>query len=149
MFLEALGEACGRTGWKCHAYALMPNHYHLVLETPEPNLVAGMAWLQNTYTRRHNVRHKLWGHLFGGRYKAVLVDDEMGTYEGRAQALGPLQLPQGMNLLAHSAHPQPQGNGPKCPDFRRGTHFAAGGVWEMKAETAVLTFSRRIPSLNG
>ena len=80
MFLAALGEACGRTGWKCHAYALMPNHYHLVLETPEPNLVAGMAWLQNTYTRRHNVRHKLWGHLFGGRYKAVLVDDEMGTY---------------------------------------------------------------------
>lgn len=80
MFLEALAEVCGRTGWKCHAYVLMTNHYHLVLETPEPNLVAGMAWLQNTYTRRHNVRHKLWGHLFGGRYKAVLVDDEMGTY---------------------------------------------------------------------
>ena len=80
MFLEALAEACGRTGWKCHAYVLMPNHYHLVLETPEPNLVAGMSWLQNTFTRRHNVRHKLWGHLFGGRYKSVLVDDEMGTY---------------------------------------------------------------------
>jgi len=47
MFLGVLGEACGRTGWLCHAYVLMPNHYHLVIETPEPNLVAGMAWMQN------------------------------------------------------------------------------------------------------
>ena len=75
MFLKALAEACGRTGWLCHGYVLMGNHYHLIIETPEANLVAGMAWLQNTFTRRHNVRHKLWGHLFGGRYKAVLVDD--------------------------------------------------------------------------
>jgi len=51
--------------------------------------------------------------------------------------------------LAHSAHPQPQGKGPKCPDFRRGAHFAAARVLGMKAETAVLTFSRRIPSLSG
>ena len=80
MFLKVLEEACGRTGWRCLAYVLMGNHYHLVLETPEPNLVAGMAWLQNTFTRRHNVRHRLWGHLFGGRYKAVLVDDEDGWY---------------------------------------------------------------------
>ena len=80
MFLSVLGEACGRTGWRCHAYVLMGNHYHLVIETPEPNLVAGMAWLQNTYTRRHNVKHRLWGHVFGGRYKAVLVDGEAGNY---------------------------------------------------------------------
>ena len=80
MFLAVLAEACGRTGWRCLAYVLMPNHYHLVLETPEPNLVVGMSWVQNTFTRRHNVRHKLWGHLFGGRYKAVLVDDEDAFY---------------------------------------------------------------------
>ena len=80
MFLDVLEAACARTGWLCHAFVLMGNHYHLVLETPEPNLVAGMAWVQNTYTRRHNVRHKLWGHLFGGRYKAVLVDAEAGDY---------------------------------------------------------------------
>jgi putative transposase len=79
-FLEALGEACGRTGWRVHAYALMGNHYHLVVETPEPNLVTAMGWLQNTYTRRFNLRHRLWGHLFGGRYKAVLVDGEDGAY---------------------------------------------------------------------
>ena len=47
----------------------MGNHYHLFIETPEPNLVAGMSWLQNTVTRRHNVRHLAWGRLFGDRYK--------------------------------------------------------------------------------
>ena len=80
MFLGLLEEACARTGWLCHAYVLMGNHYHLVIESPEANLVAGMAWVQNTFTRRHNVRHRLWGHLFGGRYKAVLVDAEEGSY---------------------------------------------------------------------
>jgi REP element-mobilizing transposase RayT len=65
-------EACEQTGWKVHAWVLMTNHYHFMLETPEPNLVAGMQWLQNTYTRRYNSRHRLWGRLFGDRYKAVL-----------------------------------------------------------------------------
>ncbi|MEM8569059.1 MAG: transposase, partial [Bacteroidota bacterium] len=68
LFLETLGEACGQTGWRVHAWVLMDNHYHLVIETPEANLVAGMKWLQNTYTRRFNAAHKLWGHVFGGRY---------------------------------------------------------------------------------
>lgn len=73
-FLKTLGEACKMTGWEVHAWVLMGNHYHLVLRTPEANLVAGMKWLQNTYTRRFNVRHRLWGRLFGDRYKAVLVE---------------------------------------------------------------------------
>ncbi len=71
-----LGEMCERSGMLVHAYALLDNHYHLVLETPEGNLVDGMRWFQNTYTRRFNVCHQLWGHLFGGRYKAILVDTE-------------------------------------------------------------------------
>jgi len=53
-FIKTLAEACQKTNWQVHAYGLMPNHYHLVLETPEPNLVAGMAWLQSTYTIRLN-----------------------------------------------------------------------------------------------
>lgn len=73
-FLRVLGEACEMTGWQVHAWVLMGNHYHLVIQTPEPNLVAGMKWLQNTYTRRFNVRHQAWGRLFGDRYKAVLAD---------------------------------------------------------------------------
>ena len=73
-FLDSVGEVCSRTGWRIHAYVLMGNHYHLLLETPEPNLVDGMRWLQGTYTKRFNARHKLWGHLLQGRYKALVID---------------------------------------------------------------------------
>lgn len=79
-FLKTLKEACGKTGWLVHAYALMGNHYHLVVETPEPNLVRGMTWLQGTYTARFNARHQLRGHVFGGRYKAVVVERESNDY---------------------------------------------------------------------
>ncbi len=79
-FLKCVSEACGRTGWRVHAWVLMGNHYHLFIETPEANLVEGMKWLQNTVTRRFNVRHREWGRLFGDRYKAVLVDGETAHY---------------------------------------------------------------------
>jgi hypothetical protein len=59
---------------------LMGNLYDLMVETPEGNLVAGMRWLQNTYTRRHNCRHRLWGRLFGDRYKAILSEGGSGYY---------------------------------------------------------------------
>ena len=71
-FLETLGEACGKTEWQIHAYCLMGNHFHLVVETPKANLVAGMKWLLGVYTSRFNRRHKLFGHLFSGRYKALI-----------------------------------------------------------------------------
>ena len=73
-FLKTLAEACQKTGWQVHAYCLMSNHYHLVAETPNANLVAGMAWLQSTYTIRLKHRHKLIGHVLSGRYKAQLVE---------------------------------------------------------------------------
>ena len=73
-FLATLGEVCVKTGWQIHALCLMPNHFHLVVETPQGNLVAGMKWLLGTYTARFNRRHKLFGHLFSGRYKALIVD---------------------------------------------------------------------------
>ena len=63
-FLETLGEACEKTGWTIHAYVLMGNHYHLLVETPEGNLVRGMKWVQGTYTQRYNSRQRLFGHLF-------------------------------------------------------------------------------------
>ena len=56
----------------------MPNHFHLVVETPEGDLVAGMAWLLSTYTIRFNQHHKLSGHLFSGRYKALVVEGKIG-----------------------------------------------------------------------
>lgn len=80
LFLETLGEVCRRTGWKIHAYALMGNHYHMLLETPEPNLVVGMQWFQSTYTKRFNAIHREWGHLFQGRYKAIPVEAGTGYF---------------------------------------------------------------------
>jgi REP element-mobilizing transposase RayT len=74
-FEETLKEAVEKSGWIVFAWVLMSNHYHLVFKTPEPNLVKGMTWLQNTWTRRFNSRHRLWGHLFGGRYKAIPVEE--------------------------------------------------------------------------
>ncbi|NNJ71460.1 MAG: transposase [Kiritimatiellales bacterium] len=79
MFLKTLAEACERCGWRVHAYVLMGNHYHLLLETPEANLVDGMRWLQGTYTKRFNLRYAIQGHLLQGRYKALLVDAD-GDY---------------------------------------------------------------------
>lgn len=73
-FLRTLGEASERAGFRVHAWVLMSNHYHLLIETPEANLSRGMGWLQNAYTRRINTRHRLWGHVFGGRYKAILIE---------------------------------------------------------------------------
>jgi putative transposase len=79
-FLATLGQACKKTGWQVHAFCLMPNHFHLVLETPQANLVAGMKWLLGTFTGRFNRRHKLFGHLFSGRYKALIVDGNGDGY---------------------------------------------------------------------
>jgi len=79
-FLETLGTACQKTGWQVHAYCLMSNHFHLVVETPRANLVEGMKWLLGTYTMRFNRRHKLSGHLFAGRYKSLLIDGATPGY---------------------------------------------------------------------
>ena len=79
-FLDALGEACFKTGWQVHAFCLMNNHFHIVVETPQANLVAGMKWWLGTYTSRFNRRHKQFGHLFSGRYKALIVDGSGNGY---------------------------------------------------------------------
>ena len=73
-FLKTLAEACLKTGFEIHAYCLMRNHFHLVVETPNANLVAGMRWLLSTYTNRLNHRQKLFGHVFSGRYKAIVIE---------------------------------------------------------------------------
>ena len=78
-FLKTLAETCQKAGFQVHAYCLMRNHFHLVVETPDANLVAGMRWLLSAYTLRFNHRHKRFGHVFSGRYKALVVD---GTAPG-------------------------------------------------------------------
>lgn len=74
LFLGLLGLEIGQQRWICHAYCLMNTHYHLLIETPEPNLVRGMARLNGVYTQAFNRRHQRAGHLFRGRYQSIIVD---------------------------------------------------------------------------
>jgi putative transposase len=73
-FLSTLDSVVSRQGWLCHAYCLMNNHYHLLLETPAPTLSAGMRQLNGLYTQRFNHRHGQRGHVLQGRFKSILVD---------------------------------------------------------------------------
>lgn len=74
-FLDTVREASDLMGWHVHAYVLMHNHYHLAVETPEPNLVEGMHWLQSTWATRFNRFRQERGHLFQGRYQSLLIED--------------------------------------------------------------------------
>lgn len=73
-FLELLGLLVDRFSWRCHAYCLMNNHYHLLIETPKANLSQGMRQLNGIYTQNFNRRHRRAGHVFQGRFKAVVID---------------------------------------------------------------------------
>jgi len=75
-FLEILEQTVDRFNWLCHAYCLMTNHYHLLIETVDPTLSRGMRQLNGVYTQAFNRRHERVGHVFQGRYKAILVEKE-------------------------------------------------------------------------
>jgi REP element-mobilizing transposase RayT len=91
-FLAVLAKARERFAWLVHAYCLMGNHYHLMVETPEANLSRGMRQLNGVYTQRFNRRHGRVGHLFQGRYKAILVERESYLLElCRYVVLNPLR----------------------------------------------------------
>ena len=79
-FLRTFQEAARRCGWTVYAYALMANHYHLLFQTSRANLVDGMKWLQTAYTQRFNARHRMRGHLFAGRYHAMVVEADNAHY---------------------------------------------------------------------
>ncbi len=72
-WLEIFENVCGRFGWVCYSYCLMGNYYMIVVETPNPNLSRGMRQLNGIYTQKFNREHNRVGHIFQGRYKAVLV----------------------------------------------------------------------------
>jgi REP element-mobilizing transposase RayT len=75
-FLDILETVNKRYHWMCHAYCLMDNHYHLLIETPDGNLSIGMRYLNGVYTQFFNRQHKRTGHLFQGRYKAILIQKD-------------------------------------------------------------------------
>ena len=91
-FLEILGDAIERYAWLCYAYCLMENHYHLVIETPAPNLSQGMHYLNGAYTQAHHRQHQTVGHLLQGRFKSIIVDKDHYLLElTRYVALNPVR----------------------------------------------------------
>ena len=98
-WLDNLGKVCSRFNWRIHAYCLMDNHYHLVLETPDANLSKGMRQLNGVYTQYFNRRHNRVGHVFQGRFKAILVDKEAYLLElSRYVVLNPVRARMVKNI---------------------------------------------------
>jgi len=84
MLLATLAETVEKTGWRVHAWVWMSDHYHLLVETPEANLVKGMRWFQTAYTTRFDARHRLRGHLLGGRCRGSRSSLRQQISEDRA-----------------------------------------------------------------
>ncbi len=92
VLLRVLQDVIGQWHWRCHGYCLMDNHYHLLIETPEGNLSVGMRQLNGVYTQRFNRRHQRVGHLFQGRFKAILVERDSHLLElARYVVLNPVR----------------------------------------------------------
>jgi len=92
LWLEVLTQVCERFNWCVHAYCQMGNHYHLLVETPDANLAKGMRQLNGVYTQRFNTAHNRIGHVFQGRYKAILVQKEAYLLElARYVVLNPVR----------------------------------------------------------
>ncbi|MCG3150667.1 MAG: hypothetical protein PCFJNLEI_04158 [Verrucomicrobiae bacterium] len=124
-FLETLGEMVERFGVRLHAYCLMPNHYHLLLDTPQANLSQAVGWLQVTYTVRFNRRHRRSGHLFQGRFKAQLIEaDEYAQGLVEYVHLNPVRPRQ------KAARLDPARAG-ELDDYRWSSHRVYAG-WERK-----------------
>lgn len=92
-FLGLVSELPERFRLEIHAFVLMDNHYHLVVRTPEPNLSHAMRWLHVTYSSRFNWAHEQVGHVFAGRFRAVIIQDEKGICEvARYVHLNPVRI---------------------------------------------------------
>ena len=91
-WLDTFAHVCKRFNWVCHAYCLMTNHYHLLIETPDANLSNGMRQLNGVYTQNFNRAHQRVGHVFQGRFKAILVEKDSYLLElARYVVLNPLR----------------------------------------------------------
>ena len=118
VFLHLLDELAKRRGWRGYGYCLMPNHYHLVFETPAPDLSEGMKWLNGRFAQAFNGFHDLVGHVFQGRFHSVLVESDVHLLElSRYLALNPVRA----GLCDHpadwlwSSYPAVAGLGPARP----------------------------------
>ena len=118
-FRALLAHVIDRFGWVCHAYCLMDNHYHLLIETPQPNLSQGMRQLNGRYTQTYNRRHERVGHLFQGRFTAILVEKDAHLLElCRYVVLNPVraQMVTHPRLWVWSSYRATVGEAP-CPSW--------------------------------
>lgn len=76
LFMQVIAEVCDLFNWSLHSWCLMDNHYHLLVRTPDANLSKGMRYLNGVYTQRFNKQEKRVGHVFQGRYKAIVVEEQ-------------------------------------------------------------------------
>lgn len=91
-FLQTLAQVVNQFNWLCFAWCLMDNHYHLLIQTPDGNLSKGMRQLNGVYTQLNNRRHHRVGHLFQGRFKAILVNSDAYLLElARYVVLNPVR----------------------------------------------------------
>lgn len=132
-FLDVLGRVCERFNWAIHAYCLMSNHYHLLVETPDANLAKGMRQLNGVYTQQFNRRHRRVGHVFQGRYKAIIVERDAYLLElARYVVLNPVRA-----RLVRSAKDWPWSS------YRATAGLTAGPPW-LQSGWLLSTFSRRV-----
>lgn len=100
-FLSLLSQTCVKFHWRCHAYCLMGNHYHLLIETLQPTLSKGMRFLNGVYAQRFNKCHLRVGHLLQGRFKSILVQNDTYLLElARYVVLNPVRARMVHNAVA-------------------------------------------------
>ena len=132
LFLDVLAEVCDRFNWLIHAYCLMGNHYHILVETPDGNLSKGMRQLNGVYTQRFNRKHKRVGHVFQGRYKAIIVQKDSYLSElARYIVLNPVRA-----QMVRSAKDWPWSS------YRATADLAEGPNW-LATDPILSTFGQR------
>lgn len=134
VFLSVLEDVCETYHWVCHAYCLMGNHYHLLIETPEANLSKGMRQLNGVYTQKFNRSHSRAGHVFQGRYKAILIEKDSYLLElARYIVLNPVRagMVRSANAWPWSSYRATTGQA-KAPDFLH-TEWVLAGFGRRKA----------------
>ena len=115
-WLETLAQCCERYNWAIHAWCQMTNHYHLIVETAEGNLSAGMRQLNGVYTQKLNRRHARVGHVFQGRFKGILVERDSYLLElARYVVLNPVRAGMVKNVRqwTWSSYPAMVGTAPR------------------------------------
>ena len=132
-FVETLGEVCAKTGWPVHTYVLRPSPFHWVVETPQSHRVAGMKGLLGTDPSRFNRRAKLFGHLFSGRSKSLIVD---GSGSGYLKSVGAYVHLNPVRGQEADLKPRPKGDSVKvvlAARWRAETTMTVGWIAERLA----------------